>query len=244
MNAIKNFELYKLQKSILQLEGYKTTALDNVCNIGFKPIENVFPNKSFPIGSIHEFLSSSIEDTSATSGFVSGVLSKVMRLGGVCIWISSSRTIFPAALKSFGIEPDKIIFIDLKNERDVLYAMDEALKCDKLISVVGELKNISFKESRRFQLMVEQSRVTGFIIRHQPRVLNPIACIARWRIKSIASELKDNVPGVGFPRWNVELLKVRNGKPGSWKIEWSENSFTEIKENVIAIPQIQIRNVG
>jgi protein ImuA len=38
------------------------------------------------------------------------------------------------------------------------------------------------------------------------------------------------MPGVGFPRWNVNLLKVRNGKPGSWEIEWAENQFQEISQ--------------
>ena len=42
------------------------------------------------------------------------------------------RTIFPPALKSFGIAPDKIIFIDLKKEKEILWAMEEALKCDGL----------------------------------------------------------------------------------------------------------------
>ena len=27
-------------------------------------------------------------------------------------------------------------------------------------------------------------------------------------------ELEDGMPGVGVPRWNVELLKISNGKPG------------------------------
>jgi len=36
------------------------------------------------------------------------------------------------------------------------------------------------------------------------------------------------LPGVGFPRLNVELLKVRNGKPGSWQVEWANGKFNEV----------------
>jgi protein ImuA len=36
------------------------------------------------------------------------------------------------------------------------------------------------------------------------------------------------MPGVGFPRWEVELLKVRNGEPGKWIIEWSPNGIKYI----------------
>ncbi len=234
----------QLEKQILPLQGLKTLSTDNNINLGFRAIEKAFPNAVFPIGCMHEFISSSIEDVSAASGFISGVLGKLMQSGGVCVWISTYRMVFPQALKIYGIEPEQIIFIDLKRERDVLYAMEDALQCNRLTAVMGEIKNISFKESRRFQLAAEQSRVTGFIIRSQPQVLNTIACVSRWRITSLPSKLIEGMPGVGFPRWNVELLKVRNGKPGSWKIEWSTNSFTEIKEDVTAIHKIKMRNVG
>jgi protein ImuA len=166
-----------------------------------------------------------------------------MQLGGACVSISTTDILFPPALKSFGVDPEKVIFINLKKEKDILYATEQALKCNKLTAVLVDIKNISFKESRRFQLAAEQSRVTGFIIRNQPYSVNTIACVSRWQITSIASELQDAMPGVGFPRWNVELLKVRNGIPGKWKIEWTADSFIEIKEN-IAILSKEVRKIG
>lgn len=243
MDAVKKNIITQLERTILPLEGIKHLTTDNNISLGIKSIENAFPNKRFPVGCMHEFLSTTNIGNAATHGFVAGLLSKLMYLGGVCMWMSASRTIFPAALKTFGIEPEQIIFIDLKKEKDVLYAMDEALKCDKLISVVGELNEINFKQSRRLQLAVEQSRVTGFILR-QPRFVNTIACVSRWRVTSLSSELNNNMPGVGFPRWHIELLKVRNGIPGSWDIEWCGNSFKEVKDNIISLPQTQIRKVS
>jgi protein ImuA len=38
------------------------------------------------------------------------------------------------------------------------------------------------------------------------------------------------MPGVGHPRWKVELLKVKNGQPGSWTIEWKKKSFHHVVE--------------
>jgi protein ImuA len=234
----------QLQKDILPLQGLKALSTDPIITIDFPPIETSFPNATFPIGCVHEFLSTSTENAAATNGFVAGLLSRLMQLGGVCIWISSARTLFPPALKTFGIEPDQIIFIDLKKEKDVLWTMEEALKCNRLTAVLGELKEISFTESRKLQLAVEQSRVTGFILRHKPRSLNTIACVSRWRITSLPSESEDGMPGVGFPRWNVELLKVRNGKPGNWKVEWLSNRFQNITENIFSIPQEKRRKTG
>jgi protein ImuA len=39
---------------------------------------------------------------------------------------------FSPALKSFGVEPDKIIFITVTKEKDMLWVMEEALKCEGL----------------------------------------------------------------------------------------------------------------
>ena len=50
----------------------------------------------------------------------------------------------------------------------------------------------------------------------------------------------DDMPGVAFPRWKVELLKVRNGTPGNWMIEWNNNSFINIQKTT-AIPQEQLQ---
>jgi protein ImuA len=86
---------------------------------------------------------------------------------------------------------------------------------------VGELNELSFIDSRRLQLAVERSRVTGFIHRFRPRVQSPVACLTRWKISPLPSQTPDNLPGLGFPRWQVALLKVRNGQPASWQVQWS-----------------------
>jgi len=242
--AFKESTIAQLQRDILPLQGFKTLATDNNINLGFRPIENAFPNAGFPVGCTHEFLVASQTDQAATNGFIAVLLSKLMKFQGVAMWISTSRTLFPGALQSFGINPDKMIFIDLKQEKDVLYAVEEALKCKTLATVIGDIKQISFKESRRLQLAAEQSRVTGFLIRQQPRILNTIACVSRWRITSLPGDLMDGMPGVGFPRWHVELLKVRNGKPGIWKVEFSSNKLQEIKENNFSILREERRKTG
>ena len=217
----------QLRRDLLPLQGFKPVNGTNE-NVGLGQINYSFPNASFPVGAMHEFISSDKEDSTATGGFIAAVLGKLMKNGGASLWIGSSHTVFPPALKFFDIDPQKIIFIDLQREKDVIWAMEEALKCDTLAAVVGEIQELNFTTSRRFQLAVEQSRVTGFILRHNPRNLNITDCVTRWKITHLPTILADELPGVGFPRWNVELLKVRNGKPGRWQIEWIGKRFRHI----------------
>jgi len=216
--------LKDLQTDILRMQGFKSSA--NVeLDIGLGPILDAFPNSSFPLGAVHEFLSTQREDAASTSGFLAGLLSSVMGTHGATVWISSSRTLFPPALKSFGLEPDRFIFLDLQKEKDVLWAMDECLKCSALSAVVGEIREIDFNSSRRLQLAVEQSQVTGFILRNHFRHQNATACVSRWKITPLPSSADDELPGIGFPKWRVELLRMRNGKPGVWDIQWVNGRF-------------------
>jgi protein ImuA len=243
MTGSKADIIAELQRDILSLQGFKTVSKNTALDAGLGTIKNAFPNASFPLGAIHEFISTGIEDAAATSGFVAGLISSLMNSNGALIWISASRTIFPPALKSFGISPDRIIFIDLRKEKEIMWAMEEALKCKGLFAVIGEMQELNFTSSRRLQLAVEQSRVTGFILRRNPRSLNTTACVTRWKITSLSSELVDDMPGVGFPRWNVELLKVRNGRPGTWQIEFAVGRFRHISK-AVAIPLIQKKKTG
>jgi protein ImuA len=239
MNTAKENSIAQLKKEILILEGFKSTgnavALDGIP----VAIKNAFPNAAFPLGAVHEFIAAGAEDAAATTGFITGILSSIMRSAGASIWISGSQSIFPPALKSFGIRPDKLIFIHLKKEREMLWAMEEALKCKGLSAVIGEVQDVSFTASRRLQLAIEQSQVTGFIVRHNPRSLNTSACLARWKITSLPSELPADMPGVGFPRWNVELLKVKNGRPGSWQIDFIDGRFRHVPKITVIHHQSQ-----
>ncbi len=227
MAAVKADIISQLKKDILALQGFKTPVNSEELNIGLGPIKYAFPNATFPTGVIHEFIHENAEDISATVGFIAGIISVLMRKKGISLWIGSSNTIFPPALTSFGIAPENIIFITLNNKRNILWAIEEALKCEGLSTVIGEISDLSFRESRRLQLAVEKSCVTGFILRHEHN-LNVTTCVTRWKISHLPSMVINSMPGVGFPRWNVELIKVRNGKPGKWKVEWVEEHFEHI----------------
>lgn len=215
----------RLKREILPLQGFRTTLKATSLDNALGPITAAFPGSTFPLGTVHEFISNANEESAASSGFLAGILSNLMSSGNVVLWISNSRNIFPPALKRFEIDPGRIIFIDVQKEKDVLWAMEESLKCEGLAAVVGEMKELNFTSSRRLQLAVEKSRVTGFVLRKNLRSLNTTACVTRWKISSLSSESMDDLPGIGFPRWNVELLKVRNGVPGSWEVEWRNKNF-------------------
>jgi protein ImuA len=233
----------ELQRRIMPLQGYKPSCAGMEYKINLGPVNFAFPGSQFPLGAIHEFTSLNDEDVAASIGFVSGLLGLLMNSNGIVICIVQERKIFPHGLTSFGINPSNVIFIEDVKEKDVLWVFEEALKCNGIAGVIGEITNLSFTSSRRFQLAVEYSGVTGFIISKAIKGITNTACLTKWRIRAIPSINEDGLPGVGYPQWNVELLKVRNGKPGQWCLSWRDGQFYHIRNNVFEMEEWK-RNTG
>lgn len=240
MESHKKDIISKLQKDILLWQGFTPPPAGQIKGVGLGPLEAAFPNGVFPTGCVHEMLCPTPEHTAATGGLIGGLLSTLMKQGGACLWISTSRKLFPPALKDFGVTPDHIIFIDVQRERDVLWVMEEALKCQGLAAVIAEVREISFAQSRRLQLAVENSKVTGFLLRTDLKKLSSTTCVARWQVSPLPSVAEPGLPGVSFPRWQIELLRVRNGNPGSWPVEWCAGRFVPVVETEEERMYIQI----
>jgi len=237
MDKTKQEIIEQLRQDLITWEGFRAPSTGERLEFGLGPIEHAFPNRTFPTGALHEFVSSRPEFTAATGGFIAGIMSTLLQNGGVCVWVSYTRRIYPPSLKRFGVSPDRIIFIDVSREKDVLWVTEEALKCHGIAAVICETRLLSFMESRRLQLAIEQSQVTGFVLRKDTKQANTTACTARWTVKPLRSKLRPGIPGVGHPCWQVELLKVKNGHPGSWTMEWKNQTYRHVhKQTTIDIP--------
>lgn len=223
--------LQRLQKDIMALQGLGRTS-GHSARIDLGMINSSFPDQVFPAAAVHEWLADSQEARAATGGFITGLLGALMGNNGAAVWISSERMVFPPALRHFGIEPDRIIFMELRREKDMLWALEEALKCGALSAAVCELRALDFTASRRLQLAVEQSKVTAMIMRTSTQQLASTACTARWQVTPAPSMAEDGLPGIGFPSWNVQLLKIRNGRPGSWQVQWKEGRMVPVDQPV------------
>ena len=223
----------KLKQDILLWQGIKPKSFEIRERIGLGEIEDAFPGGVFPKKAVHEFITILPEHSAASGGFIAGVLSVLMQNGAPCVWISSSRNLFPASLSLFNVDPERIIFIDVQSDRQALWITEEALKCAGLAAVVAEVNEVSLIESRRLQLAVESSGVTGFILRKNANKKTSTVATARWKISPLPSGAEEGMPGIGFPRWQVELLKVRNGNPCTFVLQWGGEGFEEVNKQKI-----------
>jgi protein ImuA len=112
------------------------------------------------------------------------------------------------------------------HDAEILWAMEEGLCTPGILAVVGEVGALPAVASRRLQLAAERSGITAFLLRRwrnegqaaRERAL-PNAVTTRWRIAAMTSRPLRSEPGVGRPRWRVELLRCRGGEAACWEVE-------------------------
>jgi protein ImuA len=170
-------------------------------------------------GALHEVLGSAeLCDDAAATIFLAGILARVE---GPVFWCLRWRDLFAPALDLAGLHPDRVIHVEAGSDTSVLLAMEECLRHPGLAGVVGEVAKLSTTASKRLQLAAESSGSTAFVFRRGARVdeqAEGTAAVTRWRVMA-APSIPLGIPGLGRPRWEVQLERVRGGEPKSWIVE-------------------------
>jgi protein ImuA len=190
---------------------------------GIAELDQRLPGGGLALGHLHEVIEAgpASEYAGLAALFTAGILA---RLPGPVLWCLRTRDLFAPALCRIGLHPDRVIYCETWNERDVLPAMEEGLRCKGLAGVVGEATRLSLTASRRLQLTAGETGVSAFVIRRwrntkeKEAAGEPNAACTRWRIAPHPSPPSEFD---GLPRqyWRIELLRVRGGEPHSWIVE-------------------------
>lgn len=241
----KDLLIKNLQQEVRALEGKSQGHLSSDASFPeLTFLKHHFPEQQVPTGVIHEFISRQPADAAATIAFMSLMLSRLLADKTYCAWVTMEADIFPHGLLSYGIRPDKIIFIQVKTQQEAFWALEEAVKCASLAAVIGDVSNYTFHQSRRLQLAIEESKVTSLIHVHNPRLLQPTTSAARWQIRAVPSHTTDELPGVGFARWQLQLQRVKNGKPGSWIVAWGAEGLYLPERFIPYTTNHRLSNIG
>jgi protein ImuA len=160
--------------------------------------------------------------TATDAGAVAFVLSRLPRTNAPILWVQDRLSRKEAGrpyLAGIGTKRP-IIMVDLSRAADVLWAMEDGLRCRTLGAVIGEVwgdpSALDFTATKRLALRAEAADVSCWLIR---RAASPDLSAARdrWRIASLPSSSHPHDPqSPGAPRWSVDLFRSRHTKPGQW----------------------------
>jgi len=114
----------------------------------------------------------------------------------------------------------RLIHVAARTPEDLLFALEEGVRCRDLAFVIGELagnpRALDFTASRRLSLAAEMHGVPLVLVRlDAARDLS--SARMRWQVRSAPSPApRWNAFAPGAPRWHAELFRARGHPPGEW----------------------------
>jgi protein ImuA len=158
---------------------------------------------------------------------------------GLVLWCLPRPDLYGPGLAAYGLDPGRVVLVRAARDSEILWAMEEGLRAPGIAAVVGEVGSLPMVASRRLQLAAEHSGITAFLLRRwrdggqaaRERAL-PNAAVTRWRIAALPSRPMRDEPGVGHPRWRVELLRCRGGEPACWEMPAGEMEVPDATNHV------------
>jgi protein ImuA len=209
--------LGELRRYLAEAEGFGQEAA--VLPFGAPEIDEALPWLGLPLAALHEIENASAADEDgAAVTFLAGILARLMPVRPV-LWCLQRPDLHAPGLALAGLDARRLVLLRAPNERDILWAMEEGLRSRALAAVVGEVEALSTPASRRLQLAAESAGVTGFVLHRSAGHAAASAAVTRWRVAALPSVSVAGEPGIGQPRWRVELRRCRGGMPQAWEVE-------------------------
>jgi protein ImuA len=159
----------------------------------------------------------------ATDGAITGfVLAHLHGATAPVLWVQDRVSMREAGKPSLaGLPvPLRILHVSVSKPVDVLWTMEEGLRCTGLSAVVGEVWGdppaLDFTATKRLALRAEARALPAFLLRRAAQP-NLSAARLRWRVASLPSAPDhDDMRAPGQPLWRADLFRARWRTPGQW----------------------------
>jgi protein ImuA len=170
---------------------------------------------------LHEVVA---ESPGCGAGFCAVLLG---RAGGTVLWIGDGGLLaWPPGLAGHGLSPAQLVLVRAEGVADALWAMEEALRCPAVSGVLLSLPaeaSLDLTVTRRLHLAAGAGGALGLLLRCDEgeaagasRHGAGTAAETRWRVAPLGA-----ARGLADPRWEIELLRARGGRPaGPWAVTW------------------------
>ncbi len=167
------------------------------------------------------------------------------------IWVAREDFPYAPGLKAFGLEARDLLLVRAGREQGLLWALEECLRSGQAPVVLGRLQGLERVAGRRLQLAAERGRSACLLVETRPSGA-PLPALTRWQVESAPSadwvlrprpspppghprqypigwpgggegRGEGGAPGLpGLPRWHLQLLQSRGGRPAEALVEWND----------------------
>jgi protein ImuA len=167
-------------------------------------------------GALHEIAAASEDHLTAATGFALGLAARGRtRL----VWIAEDMALaesgapYGPGLDAFGLAPERLLTVSAARPRDLLWAMEEALRCRAVGVVIGEVRDsaVITVALRRLSLAAAEGGALALLLRSAP-LREASTAATRWIVGAA-------------PKTCLAARLTRNcrGPLGSWILKWSDS---------------------
>jgi protein ImuA len=171
--------------------------------LGVPPIDGTLGG-GLACGALHEIAAERETEIAAAIGFALALA--IRRKADHLVWITEELSLaesgvpYGPGLDQAGLPPERLITVTTAHGRDVLWAMEEALRCPAVGAVIGEIRarGIDVVATRRLSLAAAAGNALALLVRTAPDD-EPSAAATRWVIGAARALIER-------PRWPLASL--------------------------------------
>ncbi len=203
--------------------------------LGPDALDAALPEGGLAPGGLHEAAGAAAGDGPAAGAFLAALLARLRRRDERrAVLVCQSRMspfgrLYGPGWRDLGLEPADLLLLSARRDRDVAWAMEEGLRSASLAAVLGEVESLDFTLSRRLALAARESLTPALLLRRDG--LAPAsAAFSRWRVAALPPDRGTgradpfDAAAPGLPRWRLELLRCRGGRPATCDVEWNHET--------------------
>ena len=189
---------------------------------------------------LHEVSAAQPLHFGAAAGFALALAARSRERNKQMLWIATdfscldAGALYGPGLDQFGLPADQFLIVRVSRPLDALFAMEEALKCRAVATVVAEFNTDTgdLTATRRLLLAARDGGALGLLLRHKP-IAAPSAAHTRWQVAACPSE-PDELGGLGPTAFALSLTRNRLGPSGQWTVAWDhhEHAFAALSRGV------------
>lgn len=226
----------RLRRTIATAETFADAARSVALGVG--PLDAALGG-GLPCAALHELSAATPTHFGAAAGFALALAALAREGGKETLWIATdfgsveTGALYGPGLDQFGLDTGQLLIARVARPVDALFAMEEALKCRALQTVVAEFPDTpDLTATRRLSLAARNGGALGLIVCHKPNEA-PSAARTRWQIAPAPSE-PDEFGGLGRTAFSLTLTRNRRGPCGAWTLAWDhhEHAFAALSRGV------------
>jgi protein ImuA len=215
---------------------------------GLDALDAHLPQGGLTVGALHEVAPQQHGDTPAAFGFLAALLARFTPSTPSrrpLLLVASSRALADHGrphghgLQHLGLDPARLILVETKNDKQALWAIEEALRSGVPAAVGGAIQKLDLKASQRLHLAAGEAGLPLVLLR-PASAAEASAAATRWRIGA-AEAARDRFGLIARTRWNVRLKRCRNGRPGEWLVELDHAAYRFSLAAALADPALPRR---